>query len=304
MIRLILLSLLIFSPLIAIESFIELKVNNEIITNIDLDNEARYLFALNNELESADKKTLTRLAKESIIKEKIKKNELLKYYRLDSTEVLLDEIIKDYYKKLNIKNLKDFETYLKKYNLEMKIIKQKIEIEFLWNRLIGLKYQNQINVNEEKLKKQVDEFYNNNELVTEYELSEIIFQIENDNDLNNKINLIQKDIDDQGFKNAANIHSIADSSKFGGEIGWVNEKQLSKEISLAIQELKINEVSKPIRVANGFLILKIENRKQNKIETNKVKLLEQTIAYETNKQYRQFSIIYFNKIKLNSTISE
>tara|TARA_B100000780_G_C21113977_1_gene450460 strand:+ start:837 stop:1751 length:915 start_codon:yes stop_codon:yes gene_type:complete len=304
MIRLILLSLLIFSPLTAIESFIELKVNNEIITNIDLDNEARYLFALNNELESADKKTLTRLAKESIIKEKIKKNELLKYYRLDSTEVLLDEIIKEYYKKLNIKNLEDFETYLKKYNLEMKIIKQKIEIELLWNRLIGLKYQNQINVNEEKLKKQVDEFYNNNELVTEYNLSEIIFQIENDNDLNNKINLIQKDINDQGFKNAANIHSIADSSKFGGEIGWVNEKQLSKEISLAIQELKINEVSKPIRVTNGFLILKIENRKQNKIETNKVKLLEQTIAYETNKQYRQFSIIYFNKIKLNSTISE
>lgn len=304
MIRLIFLSLLIFSPLTAIESFIELKVNNEIITNIDLDNEARYLFALNNELESADKKTLTRLAKESIIKEKIKKNELLKYYRLDSTEVLLDEIIKEYYKKLNIKNLEDFETYLKKYNLEMKIIKQKIEIELLWNRLIGLKYQNQINVNEEKLKKQVDEFYNNNELVTEYNLSEIIFQIENDNDLNNKINLIQKDINDQGFKNAANIHSIADSSKFGGEIGWVNEKQLSKEISLAIQELKINEVSKPIRVTNGFLILKIENRKQNKIETNKVKLLEQTIAYETNKQYRQFSIIYFNKIKLNSTISE
>ena len=304
MIRLILLSLLIFSPLTAIESFIELKVNNEIITNIDLDNEARYLFALNNEPESADKKTLTRLAKESIIKEKIKKNELLKYYRLDSTEVLLDEIIKEYYKKLNIKNLEDFETYLKKYNLEMKIIKQKIEIELLWNRLIGLKYQNQINVNEEKLKKQVDEFYNNNELVTEYNLSEIIFQIENDNDLNNKINLIQKDINDQGFKNAANIHSIADSSKFGGEIGWVNEKQLSKEISLAIQELKINEVSKPIRVTNGFLILKIENRKQNKIETNKVKLLEQTIAYEKNKQYRQFSIIYFNKIKLNSTISE
>ena len=304
MIRLILLSLLIFSPLTAIESFIELKVNNEIITNIDLDNEARYLFALNNELESADKKTLTRLAKESIIKEKIKKNELLKYYRLDNTEVLLDEIIKEYYKKLNIKNLKDFETYLKKYNLEMKIFKQKIEIELLWNRLIGLKYQNQINVNEEKLKKQVDEFYNNNELVTEYELSEIVFQIENDNDLNNKINLIQKDINDQGFKNAANIHSIADSSKFGGEIGWINEKKLSKEISLAIQELKVNEVSKPIRVANGFLILKIENRKQNKIETNKVKLLEQTIAYETNKQYRQFSIIYFNKIKLNSTISE
>ena len=304
MIRLILLSLLIFSPLTAIESFIELKVNNEIITNIDLDNEARYLFALNNELEGTDKKTLTRLAKESIIKEKIKKNELLKYYRLDSTEVLLDEIIKEYYKKLNIKNLEDFETYLKKYNLEMKIIKQKIEIELLWNRLIGLKYQNQINVNEEKLKKQVDEFYNNNELVTEYNLSEIIFQIENDNDLNNKINLIQKDINDQGFKNAANIHSIADSSKFGGEIGWVNEKQLSKEISLAIQELKVNEVSKPIRVANGFLILKIENRKQNKIETNKVKLLEQTIAYEKNKQYRQFSIIYFNKIKLNSTISE
>ena len=116
--------------------------------------------------------------------------------------------------------------------------------------------------------------------------------------------LIQKDIDDKGFRNTANIYSISDSAKFGGNIGWINEKQLSQEINLALKDLEIGEVSKPIKVVNGFLILKIENKKKKIIKKDKKKLLEQAIMFETNKQYAQFSIIYYNKIKLNSIISE
>ena len=154
------------------------------------------------------------------------------------------------------------------------------------------------------LKQQIEKNSKNGEFVKEYELSEIIFQIDNKNELNNKIILIQEDIKNKGFPNTANIHSIAESSKFGGNIGWINEKQLSQKINLAIKELKIGEISKPIKIVSGFLILKIDNKKEKKIEKNKTKLLKEAIAFETNKQYKQFSIIYYNKIKLNSIISE
>ena len=174
----------------------------------------------------------------------------------------------------------------------------------LWNKLIGVKYGQQLNINEEILKKQIEKRSNDNELVKEYDLSEIIFQINDENDLNNKINLIQKNIKEQGFKNTANIYSIADTSKFGGNLGWVDEKQLSQEINIAIEKLEIGEVSQPIKITNGFLILKIENKKQKKIKFDKKKLLEQAILFEKNKQYNQFSIIYYNKLKLNSLIDE
>ena len=304
LIRLIFFCFTIFAPLNAIESYIEFKVNNEIITNIDLENESRYLIALNNELKDTDKQVLMGLAKESIIREKIKKNELIRYYKLDSSQEYLTTIVKEFYEKMNIKNLNDFEIYLSEYNLELETVKQKIEIGMMWSRLIGAKYGDQININEEILKQQIQEFSDNSKFETRYELSEIVFQIKNKDALNDKIELIQKDIKEQGFNNTANIHSIADSSKFGGKLGWINEKQLSKKILNAIQKLGIGEISKYIKVANGFLIIKVENREQQKKEADSKKLLEQAINYETNKQYNQFSIIYYNKIKLNSVISE
>jgi len=296
--------LLVFSPLKAIESYIVLKVNNEIITNIDLEIEYKYLMVLNNELRNTDKDTMLELAKESIIREKLKRNELLMYYKLDGSQDFLNEIVKNYYQKINIETLNDFEIYLSEYGLNLESVKKKIEIEVMWNRLIGAKYGNQININEKALKKQIENSSINDEFNTEYELSEIIFQVDSDSELDNKINLIQQDIDEQGFKTSANIHSLSDSSKFGGNIGWFSEKQLSKKINLAIKKLSIGEVSKAIKVTNGFLLLKVENKKQKKNKLDKKKLLEKAILFEQNKQYNQFSIIHYKKVKINSIISE
>lgn len=297
-------SLIFFIPSKSIESYISFKVNNEIITNIDLDTEYRYLIALNNELKKTNKKTLLRLAKESIIKEKIKKNEIQKFYKFKQSEDLLNSIIENYYKKLGMENFNDFKNYLNENNLDLEVVKNKIEIEMLWNKLIGNLYRNQLNINVKLLKKQIEKNFDNNEFVTEFKLSEIIFQITDENNLLAKVNLIKKDIAEQGFKNAANIHSLADSSKFGGEIGWFDEKQLSEKIINIIKKLEIGELSKPFNVPNGYMILKIEDKKQKKIELDKKKLLEQAIIFEKNKQFQQYSIIYYNKIKLNSIISE
>tara|TARA_B110000971_G_scaffold78786_1_gene80908 strand:+ start:4360 stop:5274 length:915 start_codon:yes stop_codon:yes gene_type:complete len=304
MIKVIILSLLIFLPLGAAETFIVLKVNNEIITNTDIKNETRYLVALNNELKDTDKEIISNLAKESIIKEKIKKNEISKYFEFNNSGEFIDNIIKNYYIKLGIDNLENFELYLKDYNLKLDAVKKKIEIEILWNKLIGSKYQNQISINKEILEKKIEEYVKENELITEYQLSEIIFQIKNEYEAIDKKEIIIKDIIDKGFKNAANIHSISDSSKFGGDLGWISGNQFSKKILDAIKNLSINEISEPIKIANGFMILKINDIREKKIESDKEKLLEELINAEINKKYAQFSIIYYNKLKLNSVISE
>ena len=296
--------LLTFVPTNAMETFIELKVNNEIITNFDIRNEYNYLIALNNELKNLDKETILKLAKESIIREKIKKAEILKYYTLNNSPEYLDTVIKNFYEKLGIKSINEFESYLKEFNIKLDEVKTKIEIEMQWNKLIGARFSNQLNIDEESLKKKIDENIAKSKLTNEYELSEIVFQISNESELIEKTNLIQESINTQGFKNTANIYSVVDSSKFGGSLGWVEEKQLSQEINEAVIKLEIGEITKPIKITNGFLILKLENKKEKKISVNKKNLLKKAIMFEENKQFTQFSVLYYKKILLNSQVSE
>ena len=304
MIKIILLSLLLLLPVKANETNIVIKVNNEIITNIDIENEIRYLVALNNELKETSEEILKNLAKQSVIKEKIKKNEVSKYFKFNFSQEYLDTIIKDYYTKLGIDSLESFKIYLQEYDLKLDVVKNKIEIELLWNQLIGRQYQGQISINKKDLENKVEKYLKENELTKEFNLSEIVFQIKNDNEIIEKKNLIKKDIVEKGFKSAANIYSISESSKFGGELGWIKSNQLSNKILDILTDLSIDEISEPIKIPNGYMILKINDIREAAIEKDKEKLLDELIKAETNNKYSQFSIIYYNKLKLNSVISE
>ena len=304
MIKILLLSLLLLLPVKANETNIVIKVNNEIITNIDIENEIRYLVALNNELKETSEEILKNLAKQSVIKEKIKKKEVSKYFKFNTSQEFLDTVIKSYYTKLGIDSLENFKIYLQEYDLELDIVKNKIEIELLWNQLIGRQYQDQIIINKKDLENKVEKYLKENELTKEFNLSEIVFQIKNDNEIIEKKNLIKKDIVEKGFKSAANIYSISESSKFGGELGWIKSNQLSNKILDILTNLSIDEISEPIKIPNGYMILKINDIREVTIEKDKEKLLDELIKVETNNKYSQFSIIYYNKLKLNSVISE
>ena len=304
MIKIILLSLLLLLPVKANETNIVIKVNNEIITNIDIENEIRYLVALNNELKETSEEILKNLAKQSVIKEKIKKKEVSKYFKFNTSQEFLDTVIKSYYTKLGIDSLENFKIYLQEYDLELDIVKNKIEIELLWNQLIGRQYQDQIIINKKDLENKVEKYLKENELTKEFNLSEIVFQIKNDNEIIEKKNLIKKDIVEKGFKSAANIYSISESSKFGGELGWIKSNQLSNKILDILTNLSIDEISEPIKIPNGYMILKINDIREVAIEKDKEKLLDELIKVETNNKYSQFSIIHYNKLKLNSVISE
>ena len=81
----------------SIESYVVLKINNKIVTNVDIDNEYRYLIALSSELQNVGKETVMELAKNSIIREKIKQEELMKHYDLSVKNKFVDEIISDFF---------------------------------------------------------------------------------------------------------------------------------------------------------------------------------------------------------------
>jgi len=284
--------------------YIVTKIDNEIITNIDIVQEANYLIALNNDLEKIDKKSLINLAKNSLIREKIKKNEINKLSKsIMVKEDIMKNVIQNYYKKLKLNNLDEFKNYLANYNINLQDIKEKIRIEILWNQRVYFKYKNLLNINIKELEKKVDDNKFNNNEITKYLLSEILFSLEDKKNFEKKNNEIRQKIKKNGFKTAANIYSISSTSKFGGRIGLMNENQLSQKIINEIKSIKKGEITNTIHVPNGFLILKLEDIIIEKFEKDLKTELDNLIRFETDKQLNQFSIIYFNKLKLNSKIS-
>ena len=301
--------LFIFNNTLNAESnfYIVTKVDNEIITNIDIVQEANYLVALNNDLRKIDKNSLFNLAKNSLIREKIKRNELNQYNEhkiFTNKSDILEKLIENFYKNLNLKDINEFKNYLAKYNLDLSSVENKIKTEILWNQHIYNKYANQLNINQEELKKKVKQNKYVDNKVTKYLLSEILFSIENKEDFEMKNIEIRKKIKENGFKTAANIYSISDTAKFGGRIGFVDERQLSKNILYQIKSIKLGEITNTIDVPSGHLILKLDEVVIEEFKKDLKKELDNLIRFETDRQLNQYSIIYFNKIKLNSKISD
>ena len=279
------------------------KVNNKILTNVDVNNEAKYLSALSSKLKNLSIDKILIIAEESLLRETIKKNELEKYFTLDQKNPYLNEVIKDLYLRLGIASLSEFKEYLKTYDLTIPEIKKKLEIESTWNDFIYDKFKNQIVIDKDKIEKIIKNKINN-ETNKSFLLSEIVFQRKNTQKIEDKKALIKISIKEIGFENAANLHSIADSRKFGGNIGWIDEKSLSKKILNKLNNLNIGQYSETIQSRNNYLILKVDNIKIEKTKVNKDDEMNKMITFETNKQLNRFSSIFFNKIKINTVIND
>ena len=282
----------------SIETRIIHNIQNEIITNIDIKNEFKYLIALNNSLQKLDKEKIYSISNESIIREKIKKIEILKNFK----EIKINEdyssiLIKNIYSRLNLNSLNEFEKYLKDYSLTINDIKTKTTIDALWNELIIQKYGAKININKSKIE---EEILKNSKIQTkEYQLSEIIFEVTSKEEIEKKYNDVVKSIDKEGFENSAAIFSFSESAKIGGDIGWINENSLNDNIKKNIKNLKNGQITKPIVLSNGILILKLVDTKNSESTINVKNELKKAINYERNRQLNQYSKIYYNKIKKN-----
>ena len=278
-------------------------IQNEIITNVDIKNEFKYLAALNNGLKKLDKEQIMSISNQSIIREKIKTIEISKNFKeIKISKEYENLLLKNIYTNLNLKSLHEFEIYLKNYDLTLGKIKKKITIDALWNQLIIQKYSSQITINKQQIRNEI--LSNSNIQSREYELSEIIFEIENKDELPKKYEEIKKSINKIGFKSSASIYSVSESAKTGGSIGWIGENSLNKKIKKNIIDLEIGETSEPIILSTGILLLRVDNIKNSKINVDQDSEFKRATNYERNRQLNQYSKIYYNKIKKNLGFDE
>ena len=280
-----------------------MKVNSEIITSYDLEKMRNYLLVLNPKLKEMDKEQILEISKKSLIKETIRKNEILKYKELNLQNPQIEFILNDMIKNLGFQNLTQFQSYLEKFDVSINDIKEKIEIENQWKSLVYARYSKSLKIDLESLKKQIENTNKKNFLL-EYNLSEIIFTKKNNLSLDELINEIQDSIKNIGFENTAILYSISDTSKVGGKIGWIKKNNLSIDIIRYLEKIELNTSADPIKIDNNFLILKINDKRKTPLEINKQKELDKLVMIEKAKQLDKFSNIFYNKIKLNSTISE
>ena len=295
-------NVLFFSHSFAKENKILFKVDNEIITTIDIYNEIKYLEIINDkQFQSLGQNKVIEIAKNSLIREKIKEIELLK--RTDSLEIdqnILNEITLNYFKKNNIETITEFENYFKNLNIDPKVIRKKIRIEILWNQLIYQIFHKNVKIDSEAIKNEIK----NNKKIKELLLSEIVFTIDENEKLNDKFELIKERILNNSFSDAALIFSISESAKNGGNLGWIKETSINKKIKNEIKNMSLGQHSKPLVIPGGFLIIKIEQERYVDVDTDINKEFNLIVKKKTNDQLNQFSIIYLNKVKKNIQINE
>jgi len=285
-----------------LENKIVVKIENQIITSLDIDSEYKYLVALNPNLKKSNKDDIIKIAKRSILQEKIKKIEIEKNFNNPKIpQKFLEQILQNIYSNIGFTNLEDFKNYLIINKIDFEKVKNKLEIEALWNELILIKFSSKVKINEKEIRERIKD---NNVFLKSYLLSEISFEVSSLQELNKKFQEISKVINDKGFEVAALKYSISPTSNLGGKLDWINENSLNKNIRLALNNLKINDYTKPINTPGGFLILKINDIKNTKIEIDVDNEFKKIENYEKNNQLNQYSKIYFNKIKKDLEISE
>ena len=282
--------------------FIVAKVNQEIITNIDLDFEKRYLVSLNPNLQKLNQNRITEYAKNSLINEKIKKIEIEKKLEIKPNQALLSKVIGNIYSSIGISSLNEFENYLLQNNVDIERVKEKISIEMAWNDLIVKIFANEIEIDQNLMEKQLEKF--DKEEIDNLLLSEIIFTINNKDEFVPKYNEIKKSINEIGFEETARIYSLSDSKKSGGNLGWIYKNQLSQEIKDELNKIEVGNFTKPIITSGGFIILKLNDIKSENIEIDKDEQLKKMIAFERERQFTTFSTLYYKRIYNIAEIDE
>ena len=286
----------------SLENKILIKSENQIITSLDINNELKYLVALNPNLKNLKKNDIIQLSKRSILQEKIKKIEIEKNFKNPKIpQKFLEQILQNVYSRIGLTNLEDFKKYLIINDVDFENVKNKLEIEALWNELILIKFSSRIKINKKKLRNRIE---NNTKFLKLYLLSEIFFEVSNLKELDIKFQEISQAINNKGFDFAALKYSMSSTSNLGGKLDWINENSLNKKIRAEIKNLKINDFTKPINVPGGFLILQINDIKSTEVKIDVDKELKKLENYEKNNLLNQYSKIYFNKVKKDLEINE
>ena len=256
------------------------KVGIEIVTNYDIINEINTILALSNKpADESDFKKLQSIAFSSIKKTIIKKIEIEKYKINNYSKEDFSNYLFGLEKNLGLQNI-TLEEHFKKYGANFNIFKEQVIINLKWNTLIYSLYKKELDVDEELIKTELNKQINKEKKIEEFNLSEIVVEDWNEN----KFNRYSKKYKKNGFEKTATIYSNSVSSKKGGSIGWVSSKSISKDYLEVILKLDKMQISKPIKINNNVVIIKLNDKRilnQNKLN---IKQIEKNIIQKKKEE--------------------
>ena len=225
----------------------------------------------------------------------------MKFYELGNKNETVDKLIESIYRKLNFTSIDLFKDYLEINNLKFNDVYKKLEIEAVWNEMIYQLFKGKIYVNEEELKLKI---LKNKKKMESFLLSEIVINIKNKNEIDLKYNELVNHISKFGFKESVLKFSESNTKNNSGLLGWVNNNSLSKKIQNEINKIDIGQITEPILISSGMLVLKLEDKKIVELNQNLEEELEKLASFEINNQLNNFSTIHYNKIKKNFLVNE
>ena len=277
-----------------ISNSIIITVGNLPITHLDLVKEMRLVSIIsNNKIDNSNKEQIKNIAAKSLIKRKIKEIEINKYRIKSYNKNDLEKLIK----KTSI-NLGTNEDGLRKImnsnSVNFEYLKRKFEIDLKWNTLIFELYKNKVVLNmsevEEKINSEIQKIDANREFL----LYEIAVNLP-EGDLQPIVKKIMDNIKMEGFENTAKKFSISESAEQGGNVGWINEKKLSKEIYENVRNLNTSEIGKPLVLENTVLIIKKMGEKVYEKNIEKVK--NNIVRIEKDKKLKMFSNSHYSNLE-------
>ena len=283
-----------------ISNSVVVSVGNLPITYLDLIKEMELISLLNNIIvDNSNRETIKSVAVQGLITRKIKEMEIEKFKIKNYNKKDLERLIARTSKNLGT-NESGLEQLLIQKNLKLENLKERFKIDLKWNTLIFQLYNNKIVLNtnelENKIRAEIEKV--NEEKM--FLLSEIEINRTNENE-KKILDEILKSIQAEGFEKTAKKFSVSSSSEYGGNIGWINQKDLSKKIYENIKLLKTEGISKPIFFDETIVIIKkLGERKYGKnIENIKNRIVRQ----EKEKKLQMFSKSHYSKLEKMIQIS-
>ena len=122
--------------------------------------------------------------------------------------------------------------------------------------MIYTKYKEKVIINEKILKEQIFQYKKKDRKVLL--LYELVFDFKNKDEINKKYKEILESIKIKGFEETVVKYSIANTKMKSGLVGWVDINTLNKKIKKEIINLDIGEISNPISIPSGILLLKVK----------------------------------------------
>ena len=245
------------------------KIGNQIITNFDIINEVNTILALSKRTANkTDLEDLRRIAFSSIKKLLIKENEVKKYKIRNYNQLDVDNYIAGVEKNLELENI-NLEDHFQRYGANYEIFVQGVITNFKWNTLIYSLYKKQLDIDEELIKAELNNLLKDIKEIKEFNLSEIVLENWDENILKT----VLQSIKENGFEKTAIQYSNSISSAQGGSIGWVASNSISNVYLNEIKNLKKSQNSKPIKINNNIVIIKLNDKRfinQNNLDIAKV----------------------------------